>query len=389
MMRQELHEGARAVPWAAMAGVTAAVAVFAISQGLTYPLLSFILQRQGVSPSLIGLSAAMTPLGIIASSPVIPWLARRFGPGRTAVACAGLSALTLVLIALVQDVWLWFPLRFLLGVVTNPLYVLSEIWMIAITPAERRGRLMGVYTAVISMGFAAGPASLTLVGSEGWAPFAVGIISFIGSGCCLLAVLHRLPPLYGEGETASVLGFLPLAWLLMFAVVVAAGFEQTILALLPVYGLDHGIGERAMSGLLTVMIAGNLILPLMGLLAERLSARAVLVACAVVTALGCALLPWIIATPLIWPIAFLWGAVSFGIYTMALIQLGDRFSGAMMVAGNAAFALMWGLGGIVLPPISGAAMDVFGPQGLPAFVGVVCLVLAIAAGLSKPHRAKP
>ena len=34
------------IPWAAMAGIIATVTVFAIAQGLTYPLLSFILERQ-------------------------------------------------------------------------------------------------------------------------------------------------------------------------------------------------------------------------------------------------------------------------------------------------------------------------------------------------------
>lgn len=51
------------IPWAAMAGIIATVTVFAVAQGLTYPLLSFILERQGTTPGLIGLSAAMKPLG--------------------------------------------------------------------------------------------------------------------------------------------------------------------------------------------------------------------------------------------------------------------------------------------------------------------------------------
>ena len=158
-------------PWAAIAGVIATVSVFAIAQGLSYPLLSFILQRQGVSPGLIGLSAAMTPIGFIVSSPLIPALARRFGAGRTALSCAGLSAIVLALIGWTQDLYPWFLLRFLIGVTTNPLYVLSEIWMIALAPPARRGRIMGVYTSVISAGFAAGPLCLLVVGTQGWPPF--------------------------------------------------------------------------------------------------------------------------------------------------------------------------------------------------------------------------
>ena len=42
-------------PGAAIAGIIATVSVFAIAQGLSYPLLSFILQRQGVSPTWTGL----------------------------------------------------------------------------------------------------------------------------------------------------------------------------------------------------------------------------------------------------------------------------------------------------------------------------------------------
>src|SRR6185312_3106961 len=121
--------------------------VFAIAQGLTYPLLSFILQRQGVSPAMIGLSAAMTPIGFIVSSPLVPVLARRF--------CAALSALTLFLIGWTYHVYPWFLLRFLIGVVTNPLYVLSETWVIALAPPARRGRVMGIYSTIISAGFAA------------------------------------------------------------------------------------------------------------------------------------------------------------------------------------------------------------------------------------------
>jgi MFS family permease len=366
-------------PWAAIAGVIATVSVFAIAQGLSYPLLSFILQRQGVSPALIGLSAAMSPIGFILSSPLIPAVSRRFGAGRTALTCAALSAIVLALIGWTQDVYAWFVLRFLLGVAVNPLYVLSEVWMIALAPPSRRGRIMGIYTTLISAGFAAGPICLLVVGTEGWPPFLVGIVAFMICGLCLGAVLHRLPDMKGEGgKHVSVFGFLPLAWVLLAAVAIAAGFEQGILALLPVYGTSHGIAETTMSALLAVMIAGNIAFQIpLGLLAERGSARAVKFGCVLTAVAGCALLPAVIETPLVWPFVFLWGAVSYGIYTMSIIELGERFSGQMLVAGNAAFAMMWGLGGIMVPPIAGGAIDLMGPSGLPVTLGAICLLLAV------------
>ena len=135
-----------------------------------------------------------------------------------------------------------------------------------------------------------------------------------------------------------------------------------------------------MSALLSMMIAGNIAMQVpLGLLAERLTARLVRLACVSLTVLGCMLLPLLIETPLIWPMIFVWGAVSYGIYTMSIIELGERFTGSTLVAGNAAFSLMWGVGGIAVPPLAGSAMDILGAGGLPITLGLLCLALAVAS----------
>jgi hypothetical protein len=126
------------------------------------------------------------------------------------------------------------------------------------------------------------------------------------------------------------------------------------------------------------VIAGNILLQVpLGFAAERFGARNMLVACAVTTLLGCVLLPFLIVTPLIWPLAVIWGATSFGIYTLALIELGGRFTGPMLVAGNAAFAMVWGVAGMAGPSGTGLAMDLIGVQGLPLVLGAMCLALAV------------
>jgi len=367
-------------PWPAIAGIIATVSVFAISQGLTYPLLSLILERQGASPSMIGLSAAMTPLGIIASAAFIPAVSKRFGPGRTALACAALSAVVLALIGWMNDPLAWFALRFILGAVINPLYVLSEVWMLTLAPPSRRGRLLGLYAMIISGGFAIGPLSLALVGSEGWAPFLIGIGAFLVCGACLASVLPRLPRLDLDEGSGSVRSFLPLAPVLLLAVVVAAAVEQAVLSLMPVYGPAHGIGETRVAVLLTVFIIGNVALQVpLGLAAERWSARSILILCAAATALCSLLMIPLVDTVALWPLVLIFGAVSFGLYSVALVELSERFSGAMLVAGNSAFAMMYGVGGLAGPSGTGAVMDAIGPNGLPLSLGFVGLALAIFA----------
>ena len=366
------------IPWAAMAGIIATVTVFAVAQGLTYPLLSFILERQGTTSGLIGLSAAMTPLGFILSAPFIPALSRRVGGARLTILCSILAALTLMTIAWAQDVWAWMPLRFLLGVFANPLYVISETWLISITPAPRRGRIMGLYSSIVSGGFAIGPLSLWLTGTEGWPPFAIGIAAFLLCGLIVLAVVPRLPDMPGEGEATTVGRFFALAPLLLFAVFTAAAFEQTLLSLFAVYGAALGSAEERIASLITCFIAGNAVLQiLLGRLAERLSSTRMMLFCVLACLASCLLLPSAFNSWLIWPLVFVWGGVSFGIYTLSLIQLGERFTGQALIAGNATFALVWGIGGIVGSPATGLAMQLIGHQGLPSSLGLLSCVLAV------------
>jgi hypothetical protein len=51
----------------------------------------------------------------------------------------------------------------------------------------------------------------------------------------------------------------------------------------------------------------------------------------------------------------------------------------MLIAGNAAFALMWGAGGMAGPAGTGAIMDAIGVQGLPVTLGLLCALLATLA----------
>jgi MFS family permease len=361
-----------------MAGIIATVTVFAVAQGLTYPLLSFILERQGTTSGLIGLSAAMTPLGFILSAPFIPALSQCLGGARLAILCSILAALTLITIAWMQDIWAWMPLRFLLGFFANPLYVISETWLISITPAPRRGRIMGLYSSIVSGGFATGPLSLGLTGTEGWPPFMIGITAFLLCGLIVLAVAARLPEMPNEGETTSVGGFFVLAPLLLFAVFTAAAFEQILLSLFAVYGAALGSAEGRIASLITCFIAGNAALQiLLGRVAERFGSTRMMLFCVLVCLAGCLLLPSVFTTWLIWPLVFVWGGVSFGIYTLSLIQLGERFAGQALIAGNAAFALVWGIGGIVGSPATGLAMQLIGHQGLPLSLGLLSCVLAV------------
>jgi MFS family permease len=381
----------RPTPWAALLGVTGALALFGAAQGLSYPLFTLLMQRQGLPPGTIGLSAAMMPIGLLLSAPLVPRAIRLVGPRGLAIGCALAGALCFLLIGWRQDAFAWFVLRLLVGFIINPLYILGEVWALAMAPPARRGRVMGVFNTVLSAGFATGPLTLALVGSEGWPPFVVIVLAF----CLCAAVLAAAPPSRLSAIDPSddpapeigLLGFARIAPALLFAVIIASANQQGLYALMPVFGAAFGRAEAVLAAMLTVLSFGNMGLQIpLGLMAERFGGRAMTLACAVITAVCAALLPVVISTPAVWPLLFVMGGVCYGVYTMALVELGTRFHGRALIAGNAAFALMWGAGGIVGPPLSGAAIQLLGAQGLPVTIIFLVAVLLVFSTYRKLAR---
>ena len=371
-----------------LVAVLVTLSVFAVATGLSYPLLAVILEGQGLGATVIGLNTAMTPLGIILSAPFIPGLTRLFGAVRLALTGALLTVVLFLLIGALQNVGIWFLLRFLLGVSINSLYILSETWINQLSSDANRGRVMGLYSTVLAAGFAFGPLVLGLVGSEGWPPFLIGAGAILLAVAVLFRVRSRLPAVaFEQGQTA--LSFLPSAPLLLAIVAVAAFFDQATLALFPVYGLQAGLTERVAAFGVSVLIAGNIVLQTpLGWVADKLPRRSVIAACGVLVTGGCLALPFVVDTvSLLFPLLFVWGALAYGVYTVALAELGDRFKGGLLLSGNAAFALMWGLGGMAGPFITGGFMDTYPVWGLPLSLGCAYSLLTLTVLVSKPPSA--
>lgn len=352
--------------YGAIAVVYVLICLFAVAQGFCYPLFSLLMEKQNVSTSVIGLNAAMTPLGLLLSAPLIPRWARALGAGRLALLSALALAFLIAVAGAWQNLWVWFPVRFLLGVAINGLYVTSETWINQLAGTRNRGKILGLFSASLSVGFALGPMIIVAVGSSGWAPFATVIAIVLMSLPVLLATMHRLPDVEFS-ENLSVIDFIPTAKFLMFIVAAAAAFDQITLVLLPVYGLSMGLGETVMATAIGVMVLGNIILQFgIGWCTDFWSRKATLSTLCLLVMAGCWLLPLSTAHSLyLWGLVFFWGAAGYGVYTIALIELGDRYSGQVLLTANAAFAVMWGIGGLSGPPVTGYLMDLLGPNGLP------------------------
>jgi MFS family permease len=355
-----------------------AISVFGLAFGMTYPLLSLILEDRGVSANMIGINSAMMPIGILLFSSVIPVASKRFGSRIVAIVAAIVTAVLILAYKLFDTLEAWFIIRLLQGMSMSTLFVLSEAWIVGFAGSEHRGKIVAIYASVLSASFGAGPAIVSWIGIHGWAPFLIGA-TVIAIGVLPLSLVREESTQQPEESSSSgFFQFAPKAPMLLVAVLAFAAFDAATLSLIPVYGVQNGLSVSTAALALSVLIAGNIFFQLpLGWLADRYPHRLMIGGCALVTVIMLLLLPFAMNTIWMWPLMVIIGSTGFGVYTVSLVSLGDRFKGQELVSGSAAFAVVWGIGALLGSVSGGWAMSNFGPHGLPVSCAVVYLLLVV------------
>jgi MFS family permease len=349
----------------------AAVCVFTISLGEAFPLLSLTMESWGIRSEVIGLNAATSPVGILLAGLIIPGLVHAFGAKPVAISMAIATGLLFLAYPTFPTLWAWFPLRLLQGLFVGTLFALSEAWILE-SAGSQRGRVVGIYATCMSATFGIGPVIIGWVGIEGYKAFA------IGAGILFLAIVPismvSAPADTAKREHVSILRFAPKAPLLLTAIYVHAIFDGAMLGFLSIYGVRNGMSIEAAALLVTVWSLGNVFFQIpIGWIADRTSKRGATIACFIGTCICLVLMPFAIGSIWIWPLLLFTGAAGFGIYTVGLAELGDRFNGPDLVAGTAAFSTAFGLGALTGAALCGVAMAAFGPHGFPGSLLAVFL----------------
>src|SRR5262249_50238226 len=142
---------------------------------------------------------------------------------------------------------------------------------------------------------------------------------------------------------------------------------------------------------LVLFTLGNVALQLpIGILADAWDRRKALMACAALSLIGTALLPLALDTTLwLGLLLFVWGGVAFGTYALSLSLLGQTYPKAELASANAVFIMVYELGSVVGPVVSGSAMDAWDPHGFLLAIGLAGVIfLALAWLWHPPARAE-
>ena len=345
-----------------------------LSMGIAFPLTALILARQGVEPAMIGLSTAAQAAPVFFISPFAPRIMRRFGPAHVMIAGLVMAGVAFALMAAYPNLLAWFPLRFLLGMAGTLLWATSEAWINSLAPDERRGRVIGIYSAAAAAGFASGPMLLALIGTD-VTPFYIGAALMLAAAL-VVATADRSRDHFGEAGTSRAMWRLVLiAPAALLANFFFAAAEDSLVTFFPLYAIRTGMTEDVSLALLTVAALGAIATqPLIGIAADRMNRLNLLSGLVVATIGGYFVLPFVM--PLVFAAGitlFLVVGLANGIFTLAMVLVGERFRGAELAGASAFTTAMWGTGALVGAPLSGAAMQAWEPHGLIAAVLLIFL----------------
>ncbi|WP_161597753.1 MFS transporter [Fluviispira multicolorata] len=358
------------------------VAITGIGFGLSLPLLSFVMKELGYSSFIIGLNTTMPAIAAFALSPLFLKFMEKFGLKSFLSFAIIVAIFCFYGFFFTQNIFLWFVLRFVFGACLDGIFVASETWIGELSPDHLRGRIMGIFSSCLSIGYFLGAGVLVFTGSRGVLPFIAGSLFLLIVFVPIFLARKQIPNIKSEEQTSikPIILSTPIA---MGAAIVYGYMETTAFNLLPLYGIYNGLSEQLSVSLLVVVGVGQACLQFfVGAIADKYGARISLIICTLIGIFGAIGIGFFINTPFVlYPILFFWGACISGFYTLALIIVGKKYKGSSLAGANTAVVAMFGVGSLIGPPLAGFGMKTSENYGfviamlVPVLIYIIPLVL--------------
>ena len=313
----------------------------------------------------------------------------RLGPKPTVLIGLALMTTASLGFSLAGDIWALGLSRLFQGVGSSCSWAGGLAWVIASTPRERRGELLGTAMGAAVFGALLGPVLGALAGIVGIRAAFLGVTV---AGVALAGWAAATPGVAPERQAlrAGLLAMRERSLVVgLWLIVLPALLFGVLIVLVPLRLSQHGWGTIAIGALFLATTALEMVLnPLLGRLTDRRGRMRPVRAALLASILVSAALAWATEPGLIAPLVLASGIAYGAFYTpgLALVSHGAELAG---VAQGLAFGLVnacWGIGALVGPAAGGALAGVAGDAVPYLVLAGVCVAtyLATRARYAKP-----
>ena len=363
--------------------IVSMISMAGVTFGITMPLSTLTLKSWGISSTMIGLNSAMPALSAVLTTPFMPKFINYWGQKNVIRFCLVLVATCCICLPLFPDLFSWFILRFLLGAGGTGIWLLSEVWINGFAEDHNRGKIIGAYSALLSLGFIVGVLMFSVIGVESNTAF------YLAAGFVLIAAIPVWTmsdlPTNEMAEDISMWNHMVLSPGLMGSSWMMGFLYAATAYLLPIFALQFDLNYAQSSRTIAWLGSGELAMPLfVGWFADKIDKRKLMIFIALVTIATLSIMPFVFEAPFMrLATLFVLGGAIMSFYSLGLTILGQKFKGSLLASANASFILFLCLGEIIGPPVIGTAMDLFGTFAFGwsmALFTLIYLVIFISTG---------
>ncbi len=350
-------------------------------------------QALGFSPVEIGLLASGHFAGFLLGCVFGPHLVRRAGHSRAFAVMAGAAVISIIAHPLVPDAYFWTAIRVLSGFSVAGCYTLIESWLQAKITNEIRGRVFSIYRLVDMSGQIMANAIIATLTPASYISY--NLLAIIMCLAILpLALTQSKEPELPERIDYQPLFALRISPLAGLGVVVAGLSTATFGSVGPIYAIAVGLDLSQIALFLVVSTVGGMISQLpAGILADKMSRRAVLLMFSIMASALCLVMTFPIADMLLWGIplvyllSFLFGFTTFPIYSICAAHASDFVSQDRMITLSASLIFLYATGAIVAPLLAGVIIERYGATMMFSMIAaghIILMIFTIYRNFTRP-----
>jgi predicted MFS family arabinose efflux permease len=359
------------------------------------PVLPHYAQTFGASKTAIGVLAASYPAGMIPGALLGGWIATRAGVRRTTVVGLLLFTCAIVAFGFGSDIVVLDGLRFVQGIACGCIWGGGLAWVIAISPRDRRGEVLGSVLASAIFGTLIGPMLGTVAVAAG-TRVVFACVGGVSLALVAWTLRHPEPPraALGAGAPLHLLARDPRIALGCWLIVLEAGTIGALGTLLPLRLSRFGASAVAIGGAFVLASLLSLVLnPAVGRLVDRRGVLLPLTAGLSATAVLLVLLPlprsalWLAALTVL----TLGGPLTaYGLPAISIMTDAIERVGAALAFGTMLFNLAWATGETIGAPaaasVSRATTDAVPLAALAVLMLATLVVVRLRPGISSKSR---
>ena len=354
-----------------------------IGTGSLGPLDALSGQHFGFTATEIGLLGSAHFVGLFIGCFVNPWLIRRSGHSRTFAVVAAASAISAILHPIYTDVYFWAGLRLLTGFAIAGAYTVIESWLQAKISNSNRGRVFSVYRVCDMVGTIMAQGIIATLDPGTYVAY--NIIAVVACLSLLpLALTQAAPPELPEQRRFRPFFALTLSPLAGLGVL-ASGITNSAFRMVgPVYAIEIGLNAKEIAAFLAIGVLGGALSQIpAGVITDKYNRRYVLMAFSIAAISVC----FLTAASTMFDAAgsagfvmiFLFGLTTLPIYSICATHANDFAKPEELVDLSASLILIYALGAIVSPIISGYLIEVYGAGAMFSFIGFVHVTLVVSS----------